>query len=159
VSVKSNISRWIFASVAKHFDNRKETNYLHIDGMIRQTNKLPNYTELKVDGPYMVEMSRNYFNLIVEVNVYIQAQKSEKNAYLYLQILGIVQKSFTRCIPVYSYGNGPEDHSAFVGSLIILQETGHRLMENHAGQLKPSEEVNQSQIEGHYEMNLEMDNS
>ena len=159
MSVKQHIARWIVTSINKHFDDRKETNYLHIDGSVRTTNKESNFTEIKIDGPYMVEMSRNCFNLIVEVNVYAQAQCSVSDMYNLLKMLGIIQKAFVRCIPVYKYGNGLEDDGTFVGSLILLQEFRQRLVESHFGQTKPSENIKQGQIEGHYEMYLNMDNS
>jgi len=70
-----------------------------------------------------------------------------------------VHKAFTRCIPVYAYGDGPEDTGALVGVLKILQEFRQKEVESHFGQTKPSENITQSQVEGHYEMDLEMDNS
>lgn len=153
---KQHINRWIFASVAKHFDDRKEDIYLHIDGMIRQTNHLPEYAELKIDGPYTTELSRGYFHLLTEVNVSVQAQCSETDAHNWLKLLGVINKSFTRCIPVYRYGNGVDDDNSFVGVLKLKHEFRQRTDESHFGQTKPSENIRQQQIEGHYEMHLEM---
>ena len=153
--MKQYLPKWIFASVAKHFDDRKQTVPLFVEGMLRQTNQVTNWAEFRLDGPYFTELSKNYHRVEIEVNVLIESAANTTDAYIYLKNVGIFAKAFTKVIHVFRLGDAPEDDGTLVGCLYLKQEYREKLVISHFGESKPDQKQRQSQIEGHYEMFLD----
>jgi len=158
-TVSSNInadwSRWIFASVSYHFDQRKGSLDMFIEGQHRDTRTLKDFFELRVDGPYYTELSKNYWQLYIEVNALVQSTKDDHSYHRIWDNCGTVSAMFTD-IPVYKYGNGILDDQSYLGCLNLLQDTRgrERLQTSHFGQIEPKTPILQATIEGHYEMHL-----
>jgi hypothetical protein len=152
--MKQYLPKWIFASVAKHFDDRKQTLPLFIEGMVRQTNKETNWAEFRLDGPYLTEVSRGQWYIEIEVNVLVESATNTQDAYIYLKNVGIMAAAFTKTIKVFRLGDEAGDDGSLVGCLILKQEYREKLVISHFGETHPNEKQRQSQIEGHYEMYL-----
>lgn len=148
-----SIERWIFASISKHFDDRKGNIHLYVEGMLRDTRTIEEVVELRVDGPNYLEMSKGYWKVYIEVNALCQCTKNSKNFHRMRQLTGTVMAMFEACIQVYKYG----DDGSFVGVFKRLDDTASRnmLQVSHFGQVDPVNQLEQASIEGHYEMFLE----
>lgn len=153
-----NMDRWIFASVSKHFDDRKSPYALYIEGMHRDTNKLEEFLELRIDGPLYTEVSHGYWKIYMEINMLAQCCKNNQNFHRMRQMTGNIMYMFEPCINVYRYGpNDLPDDQSYVGVLQRLdQEEGRNNMQvSHFGQVDPVNQLEQATVEAHYVMFLE----
>lgn len=147
--------RWLKASIYKHFDTRKGSYHLSFEGLNpRGTTELPSWAELRVDGPYCQELSKDYWNLYVEINVLISAQKNPDNLYAWDTMLGKFLSAFESSINVYKKGSGVVDDDSLVGCLAMLVGTRQQLQVSQFGQIEPDSNLQQAVIEAHYQMNL-----
>jgi len=150
-----NWARWVFASVSKHFDDRRSGIHMFIEGQHRDTRELKDYFELRVDGPTLLEVSKGCWKLRVEVNILATATFDEANYHTIHTLAGIAQAAFTT-IEVYKYGINIQDDQTFLGCLILRQNRSTRdfLELNHFGRIDVSIPLMQATVEGHYTMTL-----
>ena len=73
MAVNTNWPRWIFASVCTHFDARKGDYNLFIEGQFRNMQPPKDFFELRMDGPFITEVSHNFYKLYIEINVLIHS--------------------------------------------------------------------------------------
>jgi len=111
--IDQNWPRWIKASCAKHFDSLRQGVFLYIDGMDRDTAKIKDFAEFRMDGPRTEELSLNEYRLTVTINVLVQHTMNEADMYGFERTMGVFQAAFTPDISVYRYG----DDQSFVGCL------------------------------------------
>jgi len=147
-----NWARWIFASVSKHFDDRKGDYELFIEGQYRNVNPPKDFFELRMDGPYITEQNKGYFQVYVEINVLVQSHMDDTNYHRIHETTGYVSSIYTG-IKLYKFGNGPLDTQEEFGCLRLLQNTQkrNRIEINQFGQIDPKVRLMQASIEGHYE--------
>lgn len=150
--LSENMDRWVFASISKHFDDRKGTTKLYIEGMIRDTSTVEQFIELRTDGPYYTEVSHKYWKLYIEINVLIQCAKNNENFHRIRQLSGEVFKMFEPCITLYRYGTGPADDGTIIGILQRMDEEANRnnIQVSHFGQVDPINQLEQATVEAHY---------
>ncbi len=155
MSSDKNWPRWSFAAVSKHFDDRRETLPLFIEGQHRDTAALSDYLELRMDGPTLREVSKGCWILRIEVNILVTATFDEADFHKIHRNAGIVQAAFTS-IPVLKFGDGPDDDQSFVGCYKLKQNASTRdfLELNHFGRIDIDVPLVQATVEGHYEMTL-----
>jgi len=148
-----NMDRWVFASVSKHFDDLKGSITLYIEGMHRDTRKLEEFIELRVDGPTYTEISKKYWKLYIEINVLLQCAKNNQNFHRMRQLSGNVMEMFKPCITVYRYG----DDDSLVGTFVRMDQEANRnnMQVSHFGQVDPVNQLEQATVESHYVMHLE----
>ena len=148
--------RWITASLNKHFDARKQTLPLFIEGMHRETRSEKDFLELRRDGPYLTELSKGVWKVYMEVNVLIQSAMDDTNMYRIDKSVGIVVAACT-AIPVYKYGDDPlVDDGSLLGCLKVVSDARgkERIQVNHFGKINPSTPLIQASVEVHYSMRL-----
>lgn len=151
-----NWDRWIFASICNHFDLRRGDYTMYVEGTHRQTSDLKDFFELRVDGPWFTEISKNYWKVYIEVNVLCQSVKDNKDFHRMRKITGHVSKIFERCINIYKYGNSVQDDSSLLGTMVRVDDHRgkERIQINHFGQIEPRMELEQASVEAHYVMQL-----
>ena len=156
MAINPNWSRWIFASLSKHFYDAYTAAGvpLFIEGQHRDTRQLPDFFEMRVDGPDLHEISKDCYYFRVEVNILVQSVMNDTNYHRIHQNVGVAAAAFAKAIPVYRKGNGPQDDQSFVGCLQLLQNKSSRdfLEINHFGQIDVSTKLIQATVEGHYKM-------
>ncbi len=147
-----NVPRWIFASISKHFDDNKQTLFLYIEGQPRATDHYRDFIELRVDGPRIVEQSKNYWELSVEINIIITSGMSDLDYHKIYKDVGIVVTAFTNAIPVYKYGADLVDDGTFLGCLALVRggRTEESVLVRHFGLINPKDPLLQATVEGHY---------
>lgn len=139
-----NLGRWIYASFCKHFDALKGSYTLNIEGMPKT--QAEEALELRIDGPYFKELSKNYWDIYSEVNVLCSCVKNHKNAYRIHDMLGLATSCFTRCINIYAYGDG----GAFQFAMDRMDSEREKIQASYFGQVDPNKELEQATVEAHY---------
>lgn len=67
--IDSRMERWIKGSIALHFDNGKEDNFLFVEGQqINMANQAA-WTELRINGPRYVARSGDHYDVELEINL------------------------------------------------------------------------------------------
>jgi hypothetical protein len=153
-----NWYRWIFASVAKHFNAIGELNeiHCHVEGFPRHTDELTEWFEVRMDGPYTKEHSDDAYELRVEINLGINVVVGpDVNAYRDKQIQGILTEGFVDNICIYKLGDTEEDDGSEIGYLEILTGFRERIVTSNFGVINAQTGINQSSIEAHYRINFD----
>lgn len=155
MSVDPNWARWIFASVSKHFDDRRGNLPLYIEGQHRETRDLKNYLELRMDGPNWAEVSKGCWIGDVEINILISTAFDDNDYHRSHQFGGNIQAAFTN-INAYKFGDGIEDTQEFLGCLRLKQDiSGRDFIEfNYFGRRAIDDPIVQATVEGHYKIEL-----
>jgi len=155
--VNVNWSRWIFASITKHFyDNLNASLKVYVEGQRRvNLRDQENFCEVRVDGPYLTEVSKGNYRIYSEVNVVVQHHMSDSNWHTIHTNIGLVQGAFTT-IPIYKYGSGVQDDDSLLCCLELVQDARNDLETNQLGQIGPDKQLMMATIEGHYECLLEV---
>lgn len=162
--------RWVKASVAKHFDERRQGVKLFVEGDDRDIDEEHegDIFELRMDGPDIKRFGASYETYVdVEINLLVASAIREGNVYHFDQLLGIGAKIFIDCIKVYRYGNNKDingipfspvmDTDVFLGNLHPKHNRPSRdwLEVNPFGQIRSDIKIQQATIEGHYRMELD----
>jgi hypothetical protein len=153
--MNKNWPRWIFASISKHFNDRRDGLPLFIEGQKRNTHELASFLELRVDGPHLTEVSKGDWLIEVEINILVQTAMNETNYHVHHTNCGIAQAAFTT-IEVYRYGTGPDDDQSFFCCMQLLQDRRgrDRIELNQLGQIDKDVPLMHATVEGHYKMRL-----
>lgn len=163
-------ARWSKASISKHFQdllspapinepfdpNDPLSFPLFIEGQHRDTDAIPNFFELRVDGPRLLEVSKDCWKLRVEINILCQSVMNDSDYHIIDDMIGLAQSAFTNSIPVCRFGIRPDDDDSFVGCYVIQQavETVDYIEGNRLGQIDIQTKLLQSMVEAHYVMDL-----
>ena len=153
-----NWPRWFSASVNKHFSTLTvEGIPVFYEGQVRQTADDDDFIEVRMDGPYWRETTKNQFTLQIEVNVLIQhAISPKKNLYRPRTIDGKVG-AYMSDISVYKLGDEDGDDATKVGCLRLISNPASRdwTKHNEFGQIETKTPLRQLTVEAHYEIELE----
>lgn len=154
-----NWPRWFVASVNKHFKQMDpvEGVPVFVEGQVRQTSDWDDFIEVRMDGPYWKETTRNKYTLYIEVNILCQVNITpDKNLYTAPTIDGIVAEYLTT-IPVYRLGNEAGDDGVQIGCLELVRNPALRdwNKRNEFGQVETKTPLRQTTTEAHYEIELE----
>lgn len=155
MSEKKHWPRWIKASVASYFEANSDGIRLFVEGEEFDESESPQHIELRIDGPWTTEFTRNQYRVYGEVNVVITTAMDQKDSYKHERGVGTVLDAF-RNIPIFRCGDGPDDNDTLVGcwSLIQNERRRERVVTSNFGQIQPRTKIEQSTVEGHYEMCL-----
>jgi len=155
MAANENWPRWIFASISKHFDDKKQTRKLYITGAPRiDTPGALKWFELRIDGPNVTEVSKGTHLTEVEVNMLVTVKKDETDLYLIHTEVGIALTAFED-IPLFRYGSEAGDVGTQFGCLSLIQEGRDKLEVRHYGQLDADVNILQATVEGHYKTFLD----
>lgn len=105
MAINANWSRWILASIYTHFNNSNLGLPLRFAGLplTYNTDESANHFELRVQGPHFTELSKDYWEIRVLVNVYLEL-KTSTDLYLLQKYFGTLQSAF-KVIQIKKYGN------------------------------------------------------
>lgn len=149
-----NWNRWLRASVNKHFAAQLSAYNVFIEGMKRTRNDKDDFCEIRMDGPYFREVSKDYFEVYIEVNILVQtAITRSKNLYQHEDILGAASAAFTT-IPVFKLGSNDGDDESQIGCLNLRSQPQDPVKVSDFGQIKAETELRQACVEGHYTIQL-----
>lgn len=158
-----NWSRWVWASILNHFSTVAQSIPLpmHAEGVDeRDTDDLEtNHVEVRVNGPFVRELSRNYFELHVDVNILLHNFMKETNesGYDLATWSGIFQTACEGPINIYKFGGEVGDDSTYVGCLTLRRGKYDSLRLLYFGQTGRVERLRQSMVDAKYEMHITVD--
>lgn len=121
-----NWTRWIKASINDFMLNQDRADAslkespvpFFVEGQVR-ANERPNvWMEVRIDGPFYNQISRNFWEVVLEVNHVVSVLMDEEDLYVYDKVIGLAQGAYQNCIPVYKYGSGPDDDDTGLFELI-----------------------------------------
>ena len=150
-----NIHRWMYASIAGHFDDNKDSRKLFVESEDRNTNEVQEWLELRVDGPLRKEVSKGCFEYHMEINILASRSMDEGNYHDVLRLMGVAQAAFVNNISVFKHGTQVEDDDSFVGCLVLKQDQREAVISSYFGQVDPEKRLLQGTVEGHYRMELQ----
>lgn len=151
MSFDQNWPRWIKSSVFKFVSDANATGLkIFIEGTERKTSDLASYFELRMDGPWSQELSKDYWRLEVEVNVLCSAVLG-KELYAIDRMMGEMTKILDAVIPVKKYG----DDESQIGCLRLKTGDKYGSIESHYyGQIEPKIKLIQATVEARYWIEL-----
>lgn len=151
-------ARWIMASSAVYFKNIANGIPLPllVEGIDERQSSTMHYdhAELRVGGPFPTELSHDYYQLSVDMNVLVTELMREQgdNAYELITWCGVFQQAMDGPINVYKYGNLAQDDSSWVGCLRPRQGKFEANRILHFGQINKVDRIRQSVIDGRFTM-------
>jgi hypothetical protein len=156
-----NWARWVFASVATYLKEVAADAEIPvlIEGLDERTTEFMSATdrcEVRITGPFTREVSHEWFQIEVLVNVlFVSRYEEQKNQYAIIQKTGVFQEAMDGPIAVRKYGAGPDDDEhALVGCLSPVQGRNDAIRVMHFGQITPTDRLKQSMVDARYRMEL-----
>jgi len=146
--INENWSRWIFASLSKHFSENISL-HVFIEGQHRSTKTMLDFCEFRMDGPHYSNTSKGFWTAEVEVNILITSTITGDFHKIHRNI-GDVIKAFTG-VKIYEYG---DSGNLLTCMNIVPVSRGKDVLVNHFGQLEPSKELMQATVDGKYRAEL-----
>jgi len=157
MSNRANWARWIFASVSKHFDDNKQGIQLYLQGLSNDTRTAPEFFELRMDGPFMSEVSNKEWRISIELELLVQVKKLTSNFHRIYTVTGIGIDIF-KTINIFKYGNEIGDDDSHIGCLdLVSHPLGLRrntVEVSYLGQVASNTEILEAAIVGHFKMFL-----
>ena len=155
-----NLARWIFASIAKHFQPVATGLNLpyFVEGIDERDDSTmrENHVELRITGPFIREYGHNYYKASVTVNLIFTEQMAiaGADAYNIVRWCGKFQSVMLEPIPIYRYGSGADDDGSLVGCLTITGSTDNMVRVYHFGQVSKEDRIRQSEVDALYGFEL-----
>ncbi len=151
-----NWPRWCWASIAKHFKVYGDANSIPIflEGMVRETDELAEWVEIRIDGPFTKEHSHGQWELRFEINLGIQVKETE-NAFRDKIIQGIFLEAMLSNICIYKLGESEFDDLSHIGSLTLLPRDKEKVIVSNFGRVNETVAMMQSSIEAHYQIKFD----
>lgn len=108
-------ARWIFASVSKYYKDVSNTIGvpIYVEGDDQQTVSIPEYFELRILGPNIVEPTSGVFRITLTVNILVTVAKSQNTKFRIHQIGGLLQ-SYASDIPIKKLGSIAGDDNTVI---------------------------------------------
>ena len=106
-----------------------------------------------MDGPNITEISKNYFQVDIEINMLWSFIQDYENFHEPQRITGILMAAMTN-ICIYRYGNSVADNDELLGTLSLLQDKKNPIRVNNFGQVRPDVKLMQGTVEGTFRMVL-----
>lgn len=155
--MNENLARWIFASIAKHFESTAAGLSLpyFVEGVDERTDDQmrADHVELRVTGPFIKEVSHNYWTVDVAVNFLFTSQMTigGADAYNIQRWCGVFQDAMLDPIPIYQFGDSP---TTLIGCLVDKNGSADAVRVYHFGQLDKDNRIRQSEVDALYGMTL-----
>lgn len=107
-------TKWIRASVNNHFDAGKIDYKISFEGSENLLKDKETRAEIRLDGPFCEEISKDVWKIECEINVLILCNKDSVNLYAYEEMIGLFSSLFNESILIKKYGNTVEDNKSLV---------------------------------------------
>lgn len=146
--------RWCYASINKHFDDRKGPYSLYIEGDERDELDESEFAELRIDGPFITIPQKHLYILDIEINVLCQTHQDPKRFYKAQRMVGVFMKAFENLIEIYKYGDGPFDTGGLLECFHLQRDLRESIEINYYGIVRSDTKLFQTTIEGHYRLEL-----
>lgn len=155
-------SRWVRASLTEHLRTRSadikgKTVYRFFEGEQRQSNEEPNWFEIRVDGPFSQEETKDRWTLRLQVNILCCAAMAN-DLYYIDRMTGLAASWLNECISIYKYGDDPAVDNPLeqIGILqLVSRDKNEGISIQHYGQIESKTPLVQATVECEYWTELE----
>lgn len=147
-----NLDKWIRKSISTWFLSAIPNGTIKTfqEGQFRDTNKVQEHLELRVDGPWYQQIAKRRWRVRIEVNVLavvnIKTDDSNWSIYRINELTGLVASVLETAVPVTNTDGGN------VGCLSKIHKDREWTKTSHFGQIEPHTKILQSTVESSYEM-------
>jgi len=151
--IDPNWGRWIFASVSNYFNTISGAASIpfFVEGADKADTEELEYFEFRINGPEFKEISRNFWNIRVEINVFCEAKRQKENFHRIHALTGVAASMFANSIECFKFGTGAGDDSTSFICLQLESKGGEDVRVHHFGQLEPDLLAMQATVDGCYE--------
>ena len=155
--MNENLSRWIFISVAKHFESTASGLSLpyYVEGIHERTDdwSRADHVELRITGPAVKEVSKNYFSIEVVINfLFTQLMDAScADVYNLQRWVGAFHALMVDPVPIYKYGTGVVDDQSLIGCLPPKSKSADAVRAYYFGQADKDTRVRQAELDAVYE--------
>jgi hypothetical protein len=145
-----NWVRWAFASVATRFKQLAKDAGIPalVEGLDERTTdfmEAPNRLEIRMSGPFTKELSKDYYELGVDINLLFTSRyEVNQNQYDINRTVGTFHAAMDDAIPILRYGDQPGDDESLVGCLLPRDGRNDAVRVFHFGQTDQT--VRQKQV-------------
>lgn len=149
--------RWIFATMSG--DSKTQFEALGYEHFIEGTHRgLPSETELvefRMDGPWLWQPSKGYFELRVEINLLLRSYMDDDDFHKMRKLMGATQAWLAQNHCIYRYGDGPDDDDSLLGKLELRNRSKSEPVQvNYFGQIDPKYRIEEATVEATFVMTL-----
>lgn len=169
MAANPNWARWIFASVADVLKEVATDASLpvlvdHLDERSDAFMKASDRVEIRITGPFSQQISHAYHRVQVDVNVLLTSRYDgpSKNAMSILKFAGLFHEAMDSPIPVFNYGNEPDDFDddnpssqVFLGCLTPRPGRNEAVRVFNFGQNDKTDKLKQTVVDARYVIYLE----
>jgi hypothetical protein len=162
-AANANWPRWIFASTSKHFSDAAAANLAkdgitpdpipyYVEGNERdlQPGALE-YFEFRCDGPYLVEVSKDWWRVNIEINILVCTKRNDKDFHRIHTLCGLLVAAFTSNITIFKYGDSVADDQSILTCLTLDRNAGENVVVSQLGQLGTDLLEQQAMVEAYYQ--------
>jgi hypothetical protein len=154
-----NLPRWLFSSIACHFEPIAATNNIpyFVEGIDERddSNMQISHSELRVTGPQTKEVAKGQYHVEVTINFLLtHYMDMVGSAYELIQWCGIFQDAMLEPIPIYKYGDDPDDTGYLIGCLRLKDGRYDAAKVYHFGQMSTTDRVRQSEVDAIFEFDV-----
>jgi len=156
-----NWPRWVQASVADHFKVAATAQQYPalVEGIDERTTEFmesTNRLEIRVNGPFIREMSKDYWQFLVDANILIFSHMggASPNAYVGTEMAGYMAQAASQSIPIYKYGTGVDDDQSLIGCLTLRPGKDESIRVYHFGEINREDRMRQYGVDISLEMTI-----
>ena len=156
-----NWPRWVQASVADHFKTVAIARQYpalveEIDERTTEFMESPERLEIRINGPFIREVSNSYWHFIVDANILIFSHMGGAlpNAYSGVEMAGYMAQAASEPISVFKYGTGVEDDQSLIGCLTLRRGNDESIKVYHFGEINREDRLRQLGVDVSLEMDI-----
>ena len=153
-----HLPRWLMASTHTHFETKIPQDKLKLFPEMYSKSALErglrDFAEFRFDGPLIRPQTKNHGKAYFEINLLIQSTMRDSDFHVPQVDIGLVLPAFT-AIPIYKYGNGPDDDQSQIGcAKITRQGRTTEITVAQFGEIDPQLKLFQATVEAAYILDL-----
>jgi len=158
--MNESLVRWITASIAIYFKTVLDTINLPLlcDGLDEREHASihHNHAELRIGGPFLNELSRDYWQIKIDINVLLTCMMQANESVYDLQTwAGVIQEAMSQNINIYKYGGESGDDESYIGCLRPRKGKNEAIRVLTFGQISKTDRVRQAMVDSRFVMELE----
>ncbi len=152
--INPNWSRWMMASIAKHFGDGANGVTFYVEGDTINFEQKIQWVEFRMDGPTIEELSQNFYRVEVCVNLLLTDVLNNADLYSLQKLVGAFSALFKSSICIFKYGTGTDDDDSLLGCVEMSKPPRDKVQIDYFGKVGPASDLQQATMEAHYYTHL-----
>lgn len=143
--------RWFYSSFLDNFSGFSLP--IFVVNQTRPSN-ISNFVELRMNGPHINQINQNLWNIDVYLACLITIINDETDQFKIQRYNGELLSYFKRDIPMFRYGDGPNDDNSQICCFRLCPNKGETLRSLIYGQTQGATRTTLCTVEAHYETSI-----